>query len=125
METAKTVESIQTWLKGAKQDLHFLMVHLEEHGQKATKTKVAGNPTEAEYESSVVEMYYRRIVEMREVIGQEESSLSNLKPKGKPCECGCGGYPKSLEKGIPGTGFHAEKFSVTRRAIRRLLAPSS
>jgi hypothetical protein len=81
MENPKTEESIQTWLKGAKQDLHFLSVHLEEHAQKATKATLAGHVKEAEYESSVVQMYHRRIVEMREVIAQEEASLSNLKQK--------------------------------------------
>lgn len=95
MEIAKTEESIQTWLKGAKQDLHLLSVHLEGHAQRATKAKLAGNAKEAGYESSVVQMYHRRIVEMREVIAQEEASLSNLKQNGMPCECGCGGYPKT------------------------------
>lgn len=95
MGQPKTEESIQNWLKRAKQDLHFLSVHLEEHAQGALKAKLAGNQKDADYWASILERSYKRIKELREVIAQEESELSKLKRNRKPCECGCGQYPKS------------------------------
>jgi len=79
MEAPKTEESIQNWLKRAKQDLYFLNVHLEEHAQQATKAKLPGNHKDAEYWGSVVERSYKRIKELREVIAQEQADLSRIR----------------------------------------------
>jgi len=78
MRASANAQTIRTWLRKAKMDLHYLSVHLEEHGNKATAARVAGNTKAAKYEEEIVEMYYRRIKELRTVIADQESKLSNI-----------------------------------------------
>jgi hypothetical protein len=75
METEANEEAIGNWLKRAKVDLHYLSVHLEKHGSRALNAKLEGRADEAKYEESIVEMYHRRIKELRWVIQDEEANL--------------------------------------------------
>jgi len=61
MGPVANAQTIRTWLRKAKVDLHYLSVHLEEHGKKATAARLAGNTKTAKYEEEMVEMYYQRI----------------------------------------------------------------
>jgi len=72
-------EAVKTWLKKATVDLRYLANHLEEHASKATTAKLSGQTKLASFEQDIVEMYYRRISELRSVIAQQESKLSQTK----------------------------------------------
>jgi hypothetical protein len=72
-------EAVKTWLKKAKVDLHYLAVHLEEHASKAITAKLSAQTKVAAFEQDIVEMYYRRISELRSVIAEQESKLSQAK----------------------------------------------
>jgi hypothetical protein len=68
----RTEGKIQTWLKGAKEDLYYLSVHVEEHAQKALAARLGNRAETATYEEGIVEVYYRRISELRSVIATQE-----------------------------------------------------
>jgi hypothetical protein len=73
-------EAVKTWLKKAKVDLHYLADHLENHASKALAAKLAKQTKVSEQEGKIVEMYYRRINELRDVIADEEKKLLLPKP---------------------------------------------
>jgi hypothetical protein len=72
-------EAIQTWVKCARQDLHFLKVHFEEHATKLMEAQAKGDKDQIDYWSSIVERAYRRISEFREVIVQQEAELQKTR----------------------------------------------